>query len=81
MIDESHDASMKENITVVLRNVDKNCSIIKCFISLKHAASTTTVSHKEALDQLFSKHGLSISRFHRQGYNGVSNMQGEFSDI
>ena len=29
----------------------------------------------------FPKHGLSISRLHGQGYDGVSNMQGEFNGL
>ena len=74
LIDESRDASMKEQMSVVLRYVDKNAYVIECFIGLKHVTSTTVISLKEALDQLFSKHGLSISRLRGQGYDGASNM-------
>ncbi|KAH9688484.1 TTF-type domain-containing protein [Citrus sinensis] len=62
LIDESHDASMKEQMAVVLRYVDKNGSVIERFIGLKHVTRTNAISLKEALDQLFSKHELSISR-------------------
>ncbi|KAH9792978.1 TTF-type domain-containing protein [Citrus sinensis] len=81
LIDESRDASMKEQMAVVLQYVDKNGSVIECFIGLKHVTSTTAISLKEALDQLFSKHGLSISRLRGQGYDGASNMQGEFNGL
>ncbi|ESR41960.1 hypothetical protein CICLE_v10013753mg [Citrus x clementina] len=81
LIDESRDASMKEQMAVVLRYVDKNGSVIERFIGLKHITSTTAISLKEALDQLFSKHGLSISRLRGQGYDGASNMQGEFNGL
>ncbi|KAH9752532.1 hypothetical protein KPL71_014733 [Citrus sinensis] len=74
LIDESRDASMKEQMSVVLRYVDKNEFVIERFIGLKHVTSTTAISLKEALDQLFSKHGLSISRLRGQGYDGASNM-------
>ncbi|KAH9801959.1 TTF-type domain-containing protein [Citrus sinensis] len=43
--------------------------------------STTAISLKEALNQLSSKHGLSISRLRAQGYDGASNMQGEFNGL
>ena len=33
------------------------------------------------IDELFCKHGLSISRIRGQGYDGASNMQGEFSGL
>ncbi|KAH9751300.1 TTF-type domain-containing protein [Citrus sinensis] len=81
LVDESRDASMKEQMAVVLRYVDKNGSVIERFIGLKHVTSTTAISLKEALDQLFSKHGLSISRLRGQGYDGASNMQGEFNGL
>ena len=55
--------------------------IIKRFIGLEHVATTTSISLKEAIDGLFSRHGLSISRLRRQGYDGASNMQGEFNGL
>ncbi|ESR42138.1 hypothetical protein CICLE_v10013362mg [Citrus x clementina] len=81
LIDESYDVSMKEHMVVALRFVDKNISVFERFIGLKHVTSTTAILLKEALDQLFSKHGLSISRLHGQGYDRASNMQGEFNGL
>ncbi|KDO40645.1 hypothetical protein CISIN_1g043936mg, partial [Citrus sinensis] len=81
LIDESYDASMQEHMVVALRFVDKNRSIFERFIGLKHVTSTTAILLKEALDKLFSKHGLSISRLHGQGYDRASNMQGEFNGL
>ncbi|KDO37238.1 hypothetical protein CISIN_1g048081mg, partial [Citrus sinensis] len=62
LIDKSRDASMKEQMVVVLQYVDRNRFVIERFIGSKHVTSTITISLKEALDQLFSKHGLSISK-------------------
>ena len=81
LIDESRDASTKEQMVVALRYADKNGYVFERFIGFKHVTCTTTISLKEALDQLFSKYGLSISRLHRQGYDGASNMQGEFNGL
>nr|XP_034894408.1 zinc finger MYM-type protein 1-like [Populus alba] len=42
---------------------------------------TTASSLKAAIEALFSKHGLSISRLRGQGYDGASNMRGEFNGL
>ena len=81
LVDESRDVSMKEKMAVVLRYVDKSGSIIERFIGLEHVATTTAISLTEAIDGLFSRHGLSISRLWGQGYDGASNMQGEFNGL
>ena len=81
LVDESRDVSMKEQMAVVLRYVDKSGSIIERFIGLEHVATTTAISLKEAIDGLFSRHGLSISRLRGQGYDGASNMHGEFNGL
>ncbi|KDO38775.1 hypothetical protein CISIN_1g040037mg, partial [Citrus sinensis] len=74
LIDKSCDASMKEQVVVVLQYVDRNRFVIERFLGSKHVTSTITISLKEALDQLFSKHGLSISRLRGQGHDRASNM-------
>ncbi|XP_074586942.1 uncharacterized protein LOC141842851 [Curcuma longa] len=38
-------------------------------------------SLKDAIDALFVKHGLSLSRLRGQGYDGASNMRGEFNGL
>ena len=42
---------------------------------------TTASSLKATIEALFSKHGLSISRLRGQGYDGASNMRGEFNGL
>ncbi|XP_022873810.1 uncharacterized protein LOC111392665 [Olea europaea var. sylvestris] len=54
LVDEACDISMKEQMTVVLRFVDK--------------------SGQDAIDAIFSTHGLSIFNLGGQGYDGASNM-------
>uniref|UniRef100_A0A7N0VH27 DUF4371 domain-containing protein n=1 Tax=Kalanchoe fedtschenkoi TaxID=63787 RepID=A0A7N0VH27_KALFE len=46
-----------------------------------HVWDTTTLSLKRALDSLSTKYNLTISRVCGQGYDGVSNMQGEFNGL
>ncbi|XP_031258809.1 zinc finger MYM-type protein 1-like [Pistacia vera] len=81
MIDESRDISRKEKMAIVLRYVNKNGLVVECFLGVEHVTSTTTLSLKATLDNFFSRHGLSFSRLRGQGYDGASNMQGEFNGL
>ncbi|XP_062100351.1 uncharacterized protein LOC133806242 [Humulus lupulus] len=81
LIDESRDVSIKEQMVVMFRYVDKRRCVIEQFISIEHAPNTTAISLKIAIDKLFSKHGLSISKLRGQGYDGASNMSGEFNGL
>ncbi|XXG47017.1 hypothetical protein AAC387_Pa02g1731 [Persea americana] len=66
---------------VVVRYVDKGGIVKERFLAIVHMVGTTTLSLKGAIDLLFSRHGLSLSRLHGQGYDGASNMQGEFNGL
>jgi hypothetical protein len=81
LIDESRDISIKEQMAVVIRYVDNNGHIIERFLGIQHVSDTTASSLKAAIEALFSKHGLSISRLRGQGYDGASNMRGEFNGL
>jgi hypothetical protein len=60
--DESHDTSIKEQMTVVLRYKDKKGNVTKRFLGIAHVADTTALSLKVVIESLFSKHGLSLSK-------------------
>ncbi|XP_073109915.1 uncharacterized protein [Elaeis guineensis] len=81
LVDESSDLFGKEQMTVVIRYVDKMKIIKKYFIDIVHVANTCATSLKVAIDSILLEHGLSISRIQGQGYDGASNMQGEFNDL
>ncbi|ESR65508.1 hypothetical protein CICLE_v10007751mg [Citrus x clementina] len=81
LIDESRDISTKEQMAVVLRYVDKNGYVVERFVGIEHVSSTTAASLKESLDNMFSRFGLSLSMLRGQGYDGASNMQGEFNGL
>ena len=68
-------------MTTVLYFVDKKRHIVEHFLSLNHVSTTTALSWKTTLESLFAKHGLSLSRIRGQGYDGASNMQGEFNGL
>ncbi|XP_060974064.1 uncharacterized protein LOC115695026 [Cannabis sativa] len=81
LVDESRDISIKERMAVVLRCVNKKGLVIERFVGIEHVANTTSSSLKEAIDKLFSRYGLSMTRLRGQGYDGASNMQGEFNGL
>jgi len=64
-------------MAIVIRYVDKRGNVIDHFLGIIHVADTTSLSLKVAIDNLFSKHNLSISSLRGQGYDGASNMQGQ----
>ena len=81
LVDESRDTSIKEQMAVVLRYVDKKRNVTERFLGIVRVVDTTALSLKIAIESLFLKHGLSLSRLRGKGYDGVSNMQGEFNGL
>ncbi|XP_022874191.1 uncharacterized protein LOC111393022 [Olea europaea var. sylvestris] len=81
LVDEARDNSMKEQMTVVLRFVDKSGRVKERFLGISHVTDTCAQSLKDAIDAMFSTHGLSISSLRGQSYDGASNMSGEFNEL
>ena len=81
LFDESCDASIKEQAAITLRYVDFKRRVIELFLSIVHVNDTTSLSLKAIIGALFSKHNLSMSKIRGQGYDRVSNMQGEFNGL
>ncbi|XP_042032225.1 uncharacterized protein LOC121778900 [Salvia splendens] len=81
MVDESRDCSVKEQMAIVVRYVNNNGEIIERFLALVHVKETSSRCLKMAIDFVFSKMELSLSRLRGQGYDGASNMRGEFNGL
>ncbi|PNT73572.1 hypothetical protein BRADI_2g60463v3, partial [Brachypodium distachyon] len=62
LVDESRDKLIKEQMAVILRYVNGHGHVIERFLGVKHVSDTTSASLKIALDAMFAKHCLSISR-------------------
>ncbi|KAK4255996.1 hypothetical protein QN277_008919 [Acacia crassicarpa] len=81
LVDEACDISIKEHMTIVLRYVNCNGDIIERFLGLVHVSDTTATSLKETIELIFAKNGLSLTKIRGQGYDGSSNMSGQFSGL
>jgi len=81
LVDESADVSGKEQMAVVLRYVDKSGLIKERLIGIVHVSETSASCLKSSIDILFGKYGLSIKQVRGQGYDGASNMRGEFNGL
>jgi len=81
LIDESRDVSIKEQMAMILRFVNDEGKVMERFLGLKHIEKCTSVALKEALLSMISSHKLSISKLRGQGYDGASNMRGEFNGV
>ncbi|XP_031262014.1 zinc finger MYM-type protein 1-like [Pistacia vera] len=72
LIDESRDLSIKAQMAIAIRYVDKKGHVLERFLGIVHVSDTTTVSLKMALESLFCYHGFILSRLHGQGYDGLT---------
>jgi hypothetical protein len=54
---------------------------VERFLTLHHVVDTTYEALKVALFGILDKYNLSISRIRGQGYDGASNMRGEFNGL
>jgi hypothetical protein len=54
---------------------------VERFLALKHVMDTTSDVFKEAPLSLLDHPDLSISKIRGQGYDGASNMRGEFNGL
>ena len=81
LVDESADVSTKEQVAVVFRFVDKKGIVKERFAGIIHVQETSSASLKCAIDSFFAKHGLSMKKLRGQGYDGASNMKGEFNGL
>ena len=81
LVDESRDVSTKEQMAIVLRYVNEKGNVVESFLGVEHVTSTTASSLKGEIDVMLSRHGLSIFKCHRQGYDRASNMNREFKGL
>ena len=66
---------------MVCRFVNDEGKVMERLLGLQHVESCTAAALKEALVKTLNNHKLPISRLRGQGYDGASNMRGEFNGV
>ena len=61
--------------------MSKSGVVVERFLGIQHVPNRSSVALKKALLELFVKHGLLIARLRGKGYDGASNMRGEFNGL
>ncbi|XP_076894212.1 uncharacterized protein LOC143546429 [Bidens hawaiensis] len=81
LVDESSDVSLKEQMAVIARYVDKLGVVKESFVGIAHVKDTSSSTLKHAIVSLLASNQLSIDQVRGQGYNGASNMREEFNGL
>ncbi|XP_062151972.1 uncharacterized protein LOC133860366 [Alnus glutinosa] len=81
IVDEARDESKREQMSIILRFVDKDGFIRERFFHIVHVKDTTTLTLKKKICDVISCNDLKIQNIRGQGYDGGSNMRGEWNDL
>ncbi|CAM8917227.1 unnamed protein product [Rhodiola kirilowii] len=68
-------------MTLVLRFVDRDGCIQECFFGLLHVQDTTSLTLKNGVFSMLSRYNLDIQSIRGQGYDGASNMRGQWNGL
>ncbi|XP_025693094.1 uncharacterized protein [Arachis hypogaea] len=81
IIDEARDESKREQMSVVLRFIDKHGCVQERFFDLIHVSDTCSLTLKTEISSVLSRHNLDVQNLRGQGYDGASNMRGEWNGL
>ncbi|GJX61871.1 zinc finger MYM-type protein 1-like protein [Tanacetum coccineum] len=73
--------TIKEQMAIVLRFVDKDGTIKERFLDMVHVFDTSALTLKEKLWKTLLNHEFDTSKIRGQGYDGASNMRGEWNGL
>ncbi|KAG7968740.1 hypothetical protein I3843_08G170200 [Carya illinoinensis] len=81
LVDEARDESKREQMAIILRFIDKDGFIIERFFHIVHVKDTMALTLKNEICVLLSRYDLQIENIRGQGYDGGSNMHGEWNGL
>ncbi|XP_030923129.1 zinc finger MYM-type protein 1-like [Quercus lobata] len=81
LVDEARDESKREQMAIILRFVDKEGFIKELFFHVVHVRDTTALTLKKEICAVLSRYNLHIENIRGQGYDGASNMRGEWNGL
>ncbi|XP_031112076.1 uncharacterized protein LOC116016052 [Ipomoea triloba] len=77
----ARDESKKEQMSIVLRFVNRDGFIQERFFGVVHVSDTMASTLKESIFSILSRHNLDVQNIRGQGYDGASNMCGEWNGL
>ncbi|XP_020973057.1 zinc finger MYM-type protein 1-like [Arachis ipaensis] len=72
IIDEARDESKREQMSVVLRFVDKHGCVQERFFDLIHVSDTCSLTLKTEISLVLSRYNLDVQNLRGQGYDGAN---------
>ena len=81
LVDELVDESNKEQMTIILRYVDDDGFIRERFFEVVCVDDTSALTLKREICIVLSRYNLLIENLRGQGYDGASNMRGEWNGL
>lgn len=81
LIDEARDESKREQMAIILRFVDKDGFVRERFFHVVHVKDTMSSTLKNEVCAVLSRYDLHVENIRGQGYDGASNMRGEWNGL
>ncbi|XP_059670908.1 uncharacterized protein LOC132316452 [Cornus florida] len=81
VVDEAQDKSKTEQMAPVLRYVKHDGLLMERFFSIMGVENTSAVTLKDAISDILVQFNLLIQNLRGQGYDGASNMRGEWNGL
>ncbi|KAL5776156.1 hypothetical protein ACOSP7_009082 [Xanthoceras sorbifolium] len=81
LVDEAVDESNKEQVAIILRYVDLKGFVRERFFQVINVADTNSSTLKKEICNILMRYNLSVENLRGQGYDGASNMRGEWNGL
>ncbi|KAL6211703.1 hypothetical protein ACLB2K_016926 [Fragaria x ananassa] len=81
LVDEALDESSKEQMAIILRFVDSDGLVRERFFHVVSVSDTCAATLKSKIDSVLSEYNLQVENLRGQGYDGASNMRGEWNGL
>ncbi|CAN1841425.1 Zinc finger MYM-type protein 1 [Linum perenne] len=81
LVDEARDESGREQMAIILRYVNSNGILTERFFTIKCVADTSAATLKQVISDALSEYNLQVEKLRGQGYDGASNMSGQFNGL
>ncbi|XP_026428166.1 zinc finger MYM-type protein 1-like [Papaver somniferum] len=81
LVDESRDASKKEQMVIVLRYVDIDGYVQERFFDIQRVDDTCALTLKNGIKKILNYYDLQVENMRGPGYDGASNMRGQWNGL